>query len=241
MPEDQAHLGGYFKGDPNAWCPDLWNLVHDKLHVKSVLDVGCGIGRSTAYFKKIGCEVLGVDGSPEAKHESLIPEFHIVHDFTKGPFIPPKKYDLIWSCEFVEHVEEPCLDNILQTFGSSNKYIMMTHAQPGQMGYHHVNCRSGVYWITKLYKIGFKIDFCLTKEARKVAGHGYFKKDGLVFIRQQGATGSVPVVFYVSVLLHQCIWYMQYIISFCKEKGFPETIRKLYGRLLRVGFLCSQK
>jgi len=137
----EESLGGYVKashafpyGDYNTRCPGLWQWAHDALHISSVLDVGCGEGHSAAYFKEIGCEVLGIDGSIEAKKNSRIHGSHIVHDFDDGPFIPEKKYDLIWSCEFVEHVDEDKVDNIMKTFGFSKKYIMMTFAAPGQIG-----------------------------------------------------------------------------------------------------------
>jgi len=109
------------------------------------------------------------------------------------------------------------------------------------MGYHHVNCRSALYWIMHLYRVGFKIDFHLTKEARRIAGHGYFKNGGLVFIKQRNTARLIPVSFYISALWHQCVWYMEYIGNFYKAQGFTETIKKLYARLLRISFLCCQK
>ena len=183
--------GGYIRsserfpyGDPCTWFPQLWKWTYSKLGVRSVLDVGCGEGHSTKFFKDLGCDILGIDGSVQAKKDSLVPEFHVVHDFSKGPFIPSKTYDLVWSCEFVEHVEEKYAENFLKTFSYSHKYIMITHAQPGQQGWHHVNCRPKKYWVEKITRLGFKLDTRLTKIARKIAGQGHFLRSGLIFVRR---------------------------------------------------------
>ena len=179
----EGTLGGYIKanhdfthGDPNTWCPELWKWCRDVLRVRSVLDVGCGEGHSTAFFKELGCEVLGVDGSVQAKENSRIPQFQVIHDFSEGPFIPKQNYDLVWSCEFVEHVEECNMGNFLKTFGYCDKYLMMTFAGPGQLGWHHVNCQPEEYWIKKISAIGFSFNVRLTRKARKIARGGALQR-----------------------------------------------------------------
>lgn len=191
---DEGHLGGYVKsgkrfpqGDPQTWFPRLWKWVYDELGVRSVLDVGCGEGHSTKFFKDLGCEVLGIDGSVQAKKDSLVPESHVVHDFSNGPFMPPKNYDLVWSCEFVEHVEKEYVENFLRTFTYYNKYIMMTYAEPDQKGWHHVNCQPEEYWVEKISQIGFRLNPRLTKIARKLAGQGHFLRSGLIFVRSNNS------------------------------------------------------
>jgi len=180
----EGDLGGYIKGgDPETYYPKLWDWIVKELDVQSVLDIGCGEGYSTRYFKKIGCDVLGIEGSSKAIRDSVISNNVIKHDFCKGEYTPNKKYDSIWSCEFVEHIEEKYISNFLETFKFAEKYIFMTFAEKGQEGWHHVNCKTKEYWIKKISQIGFRFDPKLTEFAKSLCKK-HFNEHGLVFINQ---------------------------------------------------------
>lgn len=198
MNTDEGHLGGYIRGrqssvptifglehgDPLTWTPDLWRWTYQKLGVRSVLDVGCGEGHSTKFFQDLGCRVLGVDGSAQAQRDSVIADFHLRHDFTRGTYLPDEIFDLVWCCEFVEHVEEQFVGHVLQTFARGSRYLMMTYARPGQPGYHHVNCRPARYWIRKVEEIGFRLDRSLTEESRGISPSSHYRAKGLLFVRR---------------------------------------------------------
>lgn len=174
---EYSHLGGCSKGgDAGTYYPEMWKYLVEKFSIKSVIDVGCGAGWSTKFFHDLGCKVLGVEGFQEAIDNSLVKEFLIKHDYEKdGQFIPNENFDLCWSCEFVEHVEEDFSSNFLETFKSS-KYVAMTFAEPGQSGHHHVNLKPESYWIEKLGSIGFIFDREITNELRKLS-----EKDRIVW------------------------------------------------------------
>jgi hypothetical protein len=177
------HLGGFVPGgDPNTYYPKLWAWLVEKLHVKTMCDVGAGDGVAVDFFDKLDVISIGIDGVWTG-HKGII-----VWDYTKGPFDPPA-VDLIWSCEFVEHVEERYVANFLTTF-ARGEVVAMTHATPGQPGYHHVNCRDAAYWVAQLDSIGYDYDPFLTAEARTVAAtdeapHNYFVLSGLLFRRRK--------------------------------------------------------
>ena len=197
MNTDEGHLGGYIRasehppasgldtrhGDPATYSPSLWRWAHGELGVRSVLDVGCGEGHAAAFFRGLGCTVLGIDGSEQAKRHSVISDSHVLHDYTDGPYRPSAAFDLVWSCEFVEHVEERDLPNVLETFRACRRYVMLTYAPPGQPGWHHVNCRPARYWIRKLRGIGFRFDRELTRASTRAADPGHYRDKGLLFVR----------------------------------------------------------
>jgi Methyltransferase domain len=126
-----------------------------------VIDLGCGEGHSTKYFSELGLEVLGVEGGALAIKNSVVPQAVVKHDYTKGPYVPRRLFDMVWCCEFVEHVEGRFVGNFLATFACA-KYCLITHAFPGQAGYHHVNCQTSEYWIERLAEVGFRHDEALS-------------------------------------------------------------------------------
>jgi SAM-dependent methyltransferase len=166
--ENKKHLGGYVVGgDSNTYAPEIWDWMINN-NIKSVIDVGCGEGYSTKYFYDNGCEVLGIEGGINAINNSIIKEKIICHDYTESPFIPSKIYDAVWCCEFVEHVMEEFIENFLITFDYA-KNIFLTHAVPGQNGYHHVNEQNSDYWISKIEKRGFKFNENVSLELRNTS------------------------------------------------------------------------
>jgi SAM-dependent methyltransferase len=141
-PDVPEHLGGHYNYT-NMDTETLDYLVQ-RFDVKSMLDVGCGTGGMVDYANSIGVAAHGVDGDPHMARAEVD-----THDFTKGVYQLEEEVDLIWSVEFVEHVEEKYTQNFLDTF-LSGKVLFMTHALPQQGGKHHVNLQWADYWIVKL-------------------------------------------------------------------------------------------
>lgn len=184
-PVMEGHLGGYLPGgDPATYFPALWEFLVDEHGVRSVIDVGCGDGVALNHFRWRGCRVLGVEGVPQDEPDI------VAHDYTTGPYYAPvrKAWDLCWCCEFVEHVEEQYVPNFLATFACA-ELVLMTHATPGQPGYHHVNCQDRQYWVDRLFDIGYDIDEQFTVDCRIVAADNrhswnHFVRSGLAFRRR---------------------------------------------------------
>ncbi len=147
----RSHLGGH----QNVTHIDVGclNYLHDKHNIRSMLDIGCGPGGMEEVANSLGILWLGIDGDP-----SVTPP--ILHDFTKGKVphtIHLGTYDLGWSTEFLEHVEEKYMDNYMAAFQRC-KLIVCTAAPPGKKGWHHVNCQDAAYWIRKFDEYGFSYD-----------------------------------------------------------------------------------
>lgn len=165
----EGHLGGFYTTlDLASHCPKMFKYLVKSLKIKSVLDVGCGMGRQMQEFMKYCDEVTGIDGSQYAIENSPVKEHIFQHDYTVGELETEDRYDLCWCCEFVEHVKEEYVDNFLSTFAFC-KYVAMTHAVPGQGGHHHVNCQPKEYWIEKMKEYGFEYDEDFTNKLKEVA------------------------------------------------------------------------
>jgi len=186
--EQADHLGGYWiGGSPGTYTPRLWDEFIRQYEIKSVLDIGCGEGHSTIYFVQMGLEVLGIEGGEKAVRNNKAQGHVIQHDYLKGSYKPSLIYDMGWCAEFVEHVDESYKANFLETFKSC-KYLLMTHAVPGQSGYHHVNCQKADYWIHEMEMIGFTFMESeslryrnLTDESKVLAEYNWTKKTLMIF------------------------------------------------------------
>jgi hypothetical protein len=173
---DENHLGGFIiENDPATFTPKLWEYLCKNYNIKTIIDVGCGMGYAIKEFLKYSEDVIGIDGSEYVKNNSPMNQNIIFHDFTKQKFIPHKIYDLIWSCEFLEHVEEKYMDNYFSVFIKS-KYCAVTYADKGQSGHHHINCQDKTYWLNKFKNYGFTF---LEKDTENLKDKAY--EDGLIY------------------------------------------------------------
>lgn len=115
--------------------------LQKKFSIKSLVDVGAGLGFQVAKAKELGLEAIGVEGDP-----NVINEHTVLHDFREGSYFLDKTYDLAYSCEFLEHVQEKYMSNYMPIF-TKCKYILITAAPPGWGGDGHVNEQPESYWI----------------------------------------------------------------------------------------------
>jgi SAM-dependent methyltransferase len=102
---DPNHIGGFLHNDSASYEPLLWLFMIDILRIKSVLDVGCGIGVSSNWFRRYGRlnqnQVLCIEGSADAVNHSLVRDITVEHDYTRGSWWPSLQYDAAWAVEFL--------------------------------------------------------------------------------------------------------------------------------------------
>lgn len=172
------HLGGH--QDETHIDDGALTVFIDKFDIKSYLDIGCGPGGMVDLASSKGLKVLGVDGDFTLQRN--VSENYLLHDYTNGPANVEGTWDLGWSCEFLEHVEERYMDNYMDTFLKC-KRIVVTHAFPGQGGHHHVNEQNPDYWFHQFGRRGFLLDMPTTDEVRKAStmAQRYIRTSGLVF------------------------------------------------------------
>lgn len=179
-PPSEVHLGGNVReGDPFTFSPKVWNYVIDRFAVKTILDLGSGLGYSSHYFHGLGKQVIAVDGLKENCDSAIYPT--IQFDLVRGPI--HCSVDLVHCQEVVEHIDEQYLDNLLQSL-ACGKFVLMTHAVPGQGGHHHVNLKPTEYWIENMARFKCELIEEDTKRVRKLAeddGAKYLAATGLLF------------------------------------------------------------
>lgn len=177
LSEDTPHLGGNIKeGDYNTHCPNVWKYLIDRFAVRTVLDLGSGIGYSSHYFSKQGCQVLAVDGLAENVRNAVYPT--VLHDLRNGPVVT--NVDLVHCQEVAEHIQPAFVWNLINSL-ACGKFVLMTHALPGQHGHHHVNLQPPEYWLELLEQAGL---FMLPEDTARV--RLIAQEEGAIYVAQTG-------------------------------------------------------
>lgn len=168
------HLGGHL----NITHVDagVLNFLTKTFSIKSMVDIGCGPGGMEKLALARNISWQGIDGDPQMARSSVL-----THDFSLGPF-KIEAFDLGWSVEFLEHVEEQYLPNFMAAFQSCDS-VFITHAPPKKAGHHHVNCQPSSYWIEVFEDWGFIFMEDLTAEVRLASSmtRNFARENGLVF------------------------------------------------------------
>jgi SAM-dependent methyltransferase len=142
----EPHLGGNIaEGDPFTFSPTVGDYLISRFAVNSVLDLGSGSGYAADYFFRRGLKVVAVDGLAENCRKAKFPT--MCCDLTKTSVLC--RVDLVHCQEVAEHIESAFVDNFLESL-TCGKFIVMTHAVPGQGGHHHVNEQPASYWTEAL-------------------------------------------------------------------------------------------
>jgi hypothetical protein len=181
--ETKPHLGGNtIRPDKNTWSPSSWTYLLEKFKIKKMTDLGSGQGHTSQWFMQKDIEVTAVEGLEFNVQNSVVPA--ILHDITTGPF--ELKTDLVLCVEVVEHIEEKYLDYLLTSL-CQGEILFMTHAVPGQPGYHHVNCQDSEYWIDHISKKGYNLLEKESSEIRILADRDkarHLSRNGMIFVRE---------------------------------------------------------
>jgi SAM-dependent methyltransferase len=181
--ENKPHLGGNtIRPDKNTWSPSSWTYLIEKFDIKKMTDLGSGQGHTSQWFKEKGVEVTAVEGLEFNVKNSVVPA--ILHDLTVAPF--EQDTDLVLCVEVVEHIEEIYLEFLLTSL-CQGKILFMTHAVPGQPGYHHVNCRDSEYWIDHISRKGYNLLEKESQEIRKLADTDkarHLSRNGMIFLKK---------------------------------------------------------
>lgn len=185
MNELSEHLGGHL--DRTHVDRGVLDLITTKYSIASMIDIGCGPGGMYSIAKDCGIDWRGIDGDYTLTYSEEMKPLVTIHDFVE-PYIPQhitdSQFDLAFSVEFLEHVEERYVPNFMKVFKRA-RYAVVTAAPPGAGGHHHVNCRLEDYWIGVFAANGFKYNHKMSIEMRKCStmAKGFMARTGMFFER----------------------------------------------------------
>jgi hypothetical protein len=175
-----SHLGGHCGVTHTDRAVLDW-VLSEHQGTTLFVDIGCGPGEVVVQAQSFPhVTPIGIDGDPSLKevwqsHYPVSPEF-FCHDFAEGPTLVPIEFFatgpvaervVVWSVEFVEHVEERYIPNYLPVFADAD-VVVMTHSEDPR-GHHHVNCQPESYWRGVMAAAGLRLDEESTAHIRAIS------------------------------------------------------------------------
>lgn len=126
------------------------------LPVRSVCDVGCGVGTWLSAFAKCGVsELLGLDGDYVERAMPQIPITQFRPTDIEKPFRLERKFDLAVSLEVAEHLSPSRAEGFVEDLTRLAPAILFSAALPNQGGVNHVNERWPSWWANIFAHHGF--------------------------------------------------------------------------------------
>ena len=123
-------------------------------NIKSVIDLGCGVGTFLSASKNIfnTTNLYGIEGDYVNK-DYLVMDSKIIHSYDlEKRYKSNKKYDLAISLEVAEHLSPKRADSFVEDLTNLSDIILFSAAVPKQTGVGHINEQPHSYWIKKFKK-----------------------------------------------------------------------------------------
>lgn len=124
---------------------------------KTVLDAGCAMGHFVAAMRDMGVEAYGVDISKyaiENVREDIKP-YCVAQSITKPlPENFPKKFDIVFSAEVLEHIYEDEVEDAIANIANAADVFLFCSTPDDIEDPTHVNVRQPEYWAKLMAKHG---------------------------------------------------------------------------------------
>lgn len=132
-------------------------IILEQFTVKSVLDVGCGLGTWLKVFQDAFNinDILGLDGAYLDKSKLAIESAFFKEIDLKKPFDLKREYDLVISLEVAEHLPEHAAVGFVESLCKHGDTIIFSAAIPAQGGQNHINEQWPDYWESLFLSNGF--------------------------------------------------------------------------------------
>ncbi len=139
-------------------------LLLKMVPVKSVVDVGCGIGTWLSEIEAAGItDYLGVDGSYVSQTQLLIePQRFVAHELTQ-PLHLDRRFDLAMCLEVAEHLPSESAQTLVDSLVGLAPVVLFSAAIPFQQGEDHINEQWPEYW----YRLFARHDYVAVDALRR--------------------------------------------------------------------------
>jgi SAM-dependent methyltransferase len=160
-------------------------LILNLLPVKSIVDVGCGVGAWLAVFRKLGVDdIFGLDGEYILDASLEIPRDRFQAVDLSKPFSLGRTFDLAISLEVAEHLPADSAVAFVESLVRLAHVVLFSAAIPFQGGNHHINEQWPDNWAELFAKHGYvPIDFIRKQVWQNEAVEFWYAQNILLFAR----------------------------------------------------------
>lgn len=171
-------------------------LVLEAFPVRSVIDVGCGVGGWLAEFRRRGVEdVLGVDGDYVPRDALKIPVDRFEARDLRRYAGPERRFDLACSLEVAEHLPAEVADGFVAALVRAAPVVLFSAAVPGQGGTSHVNEQWQSYWFARFAAHGYAcLDLVRPRVFEDDRVEWWYRQNALVFCEPQRHPESAAAI-----------------------------------------------
>ncbi|MDB9373117.1 methyltransferase domain-containing protein [Nodularia sphaerocarpa] len=170
-------------------------LVMELIPVKSLVDVGCGLGTWLSVFKDFGIEdYLGIDGDYVDANMLEIESSKFLCFDLKQPLEIERKFDLVVSLEVAEHLPVESAEIFIHSLTKLGDIVLFSAAIPFQGGLNHLNEQWLEYWGEIFAKYGYVAIDCLRRKIwnnEKV--EPWYAQNLLIFVKET-CLGEYPLL-----------------------------------------------
>ena len=128
----------------------------------SMLDIGCGLGETVFFSRRLGVDCWGVDQIVDKSWNKDWFFHHNLQDpFSLAQQGLPSVVDLVLCWEVAEHIPGDKTHIFMDTCANhlkngENSFLVFTAAHPGQGGIEHTTERSSQFWRDQFHERGLK-------------------------------------------------------------------------------------
>jgi SAM-dependent methyltransferase len=170
-------------------------LVMRLATIKSVIDVGCGVGGWLRAFSENGATtVRGLDGNYVDRSKLHIPSECFSEIDLQGPLRLEGRYDLAVCLEVAEHLDPQAGGELVRALTAVAPLILFSAAVPGQGGNGHVNEQWPAYWRRLFERHSFRMLDVIRPMIRDERRVEWWYRQNIVMFASEEAMAANPAL-----------------------------------------------